>query len=37
MLTPEEHLKLFASFKGTDLNTIDNLVDQMLIDLDLVD
>jgi len=22
MLTPEEHLRLFASFKGTDPNTI---------------
>lgn len=27
MLTPEEHLKLFAAFKGTDSSVIDQQVD----------
>jgi ABC-type multidrug transport system ATPase subunit len=37
MLTPEEHLKLFAAFKGTDSSFIDQQVEQMLKDIDLTD
>jgi hypothetical protein len=37
MLTPEEHLKLFAAFKGTDSSLIDQQVEQMLKDIDLTD
>ena len=35
MLTPEEHLKLFAAFKGTDSSLIDQQVEQMLKDIDI--
>ena len=34
-LTPEDHLKMFASFKGTPSNLIDDQVDKMLVDIDL--
>ena len=34
-LTPKEHLKLFAGFKGDNSENIDKDVDQMIIDLDL--
>jgi ABC-type multidrug transport system ATPase subunit len=37
MLTPEEHLRLFASFKGTDPSIIEDLVEKMLEDLDLIE
>jgi len=35
-LTPEDHLRLFAAFKGTDASLIEGQVEQMLIDIDLV-
>ena len=34
-LTPEDHLKLFAIFKGTEPDKVNEQVKQMLIDLDL--
>jgi len=34
-LTPEDHLKLFAAFKGTEASVIDNQVKQMLEDIEL--
>lgn len=37
MLTPEEHLRLFASFKGTEPNLIENYVNNMLKDIELED
>jgi len=36
-LTPEEHLRLFAAFKGSEPGEIDAQVEQMLVDIDLVD
>ena len=35
-LTPEDHLKMFASFKGTPPEVIDSQVTQMLSDIDLL-
>jgi ATP-binding cassette subfamily A (ABC1) protein 3 len=35
-LTPEDHLRLFASFKGTPPDEIENQVQQMLEDIDLL-
>lgn len=35
-LTPKEHLQLFASFKGTPANQVNELVDKMIKDIDLV-
>lgn len=37
MLTAEEHLRLFASFKGTEPNLIENNVNNMLKDIELED
>lgn len=34
-LTPQDHLRLFAAFKGTDSAVIEGQVQQMLIDIDL--
>lgn len=36
-LTPEEHLKIYAAFKGSKPSEIDEQVNQMLLDIDLVD
>jgi ATP-binding cassette subfamily A (ABC1) protein 5 len=36
-LTPEEHLRLFSAFKGTDKSRIDAQVKKILIDIDLYD
>lgn len=36
-LTPEDHLRLFASFKGTPVDEIEPQVQQMLADIDLGD
>jgi ATP-binding cassette subfamily A (ABC1) protein 3 len=36
-LTAEDHLKLFAAFKGTSANLIDDQVKKMLHDIDLYD
>jgi ABC-type multidrug transport system ATPase subunit len=35
-LTPKEHLRLFAAFKGTESSQIEKQVEQMINDLDLV-
>lgn len=35
-LTPEDHLRLFAAFKGTEARLIEDQVQQMIIDIDLV-
>lgn len=35
-LTPEDHLRLFAAFKGTESSKIEKLVQAMLKDIDLV-
>jgi len=37
LLTPEDHLKLFAAFKGTPADQIPEQVENMLIDIDLID
>ncbi|TNV87329.1 hypothetical protein FGO68_gene5519 [Halteria grandinella] len=34
-LTPREHLRLFASFKGSNSSEIDSVVDKMIKDIDL--
>ena len=34
-LTPEDHLRMFASFKGTPENLIDDQITKMLADIDL--
>lgn len=36
-LTPEDHLRLFAAFKGTKAELIEDQVKKMLVDIDLVD
>lgn len=36
-LTPEDHLRLFCSFKGTDPTIIEKEVVRMLEDIDLID
>lgn len=36
-LTPREHLRIFASFKGTNSSEIDQVVDKMIKDIDLTD
>jgi len=36
-LTPVDHLRLFAAFKGTPANEIEGLVNKMLEDIDLLD
>jgi len=36
-LTPVDHLRLFAAFKGTPADEIEKLVSQMLEDIDLVE
>jgi len=35
-LTPKEHLRLFASFKGTPASQVEELVEKMIRDIDLV-
>ena len=34
-LTPEDHLRLFSSFKGTPADKIEEQVQKMLVDIDL--
>lgn len=36
-LTPEEHLRIYAAFKGSKPEEIDQQVNQMLLDIDLID
>jgi len=36
-LTPEDHLRLFAAFKGTDANLIEEQVQKMLREIDLLE
>ena len=36
-LTPKEHLQLFASFKGTPADRVDEVVNKMIKDIDLVE
>lgn len=35
-LTPEDHLRLFSSFKGTPAHEVEEQVQKMLVDIDLV-
>lgn len=36
-LTPEDHLRMYSSFKGTPADLIDEQVEKMLHDIDLYD